>query len=53
MGVIALGAGIAIAFFFPNVVHVSAVLHDQVIICVAILAVGLAVSIPATPSAAP
>ncbi len=46
MGVIALGAGIAIAFFFPNVVHVSAVLHDQVIICVAILAVGLAVSIP-------
>ncbi len=46
MGVIALGMGIVIAFFFPNIVHVSAVLHDQVIICVAVLAVGLAVSIP-------
>lgn len=46
MGVIALAVGIVIAFFFPGIVHVSAVLHDQVIICVAVLAVGLAVSIP-------
>jgi O-antigen/teichoic acid export membrane protein len=46
MGVIALAMGIVIAFLFPGAVHVSAVLHDQVIICVAVLAVGLAVSIP-------
>jgi O-antigen/teichoic acid export membrane protein len=46
MGVIALAMGIVIAFIFPGAVHVSAVLHDQVIICVAVLAVGLAVSIP-------
>ena len=53
MGVIALLAGVGIAFFFPGLVHVAAALHDQVIIVVAVLAVGLAVSIPATPSAAP
>jgi len=46
MGLIALGTGIGIAFVFPSIVHVSPVLHDQVIICVAVLAVGLAVSIP-------
>jgi O-antigen/teichoic acid export membrane protein len=46
MGIIALGMGIVIAFFFPGLVHVSTLLHDQVIICVAVLAVGLAVSIP-------
>jgi O-antigen/teichoic acid export membrane protein len=46
MGIVALGAGVAVAFFFPGIVHVSAGLHDQVIVCVAILAVGLAVSIP-------
>ena len=46
MGVIALGVGIGIAFVFPGAVHVAAGLHHQVVICVAILAVGLAVSIP-------
>jgi O-antigen/teichoic acid export membrane protein len=46
MGVIALGVGIGVAFAFPGAVHVAAGLHDQVIICVAVLAVGLAVSIP-------
>jgi O-antigen/teichoic acid export membrane protein len=46
MGVLALAVGIVIAFFFPGVVHVSSTLHNQVIICVAVLSVGLAVSIP-------
>jgi O-antigen/teichoic acid export membrane protein len=46
LGIIALGMGIVVAFFFPDVVHVASGLRDQVIICVAILSVGLAVSIP-------
>jgi O-antigen/teichoic acid export membrane protein len=46
MGILALGVGILVAFFFPGVVHVSSGLHNQVIVCVAVLAVGLAVSIP-------
>jgi O-antigen/teichoic acid export membrane protein len=46
LGIISLGVGIVVAFFFPDAVHVAAGLHNQVIVCVAILAVGLAVSIP-------
>jgi O-antigen/teichoic acid export membrane protein len=46
MGIIALAAGVVIAFLFPGIVHVHSVLHTQVIVCVAVLAVGLAVSIP-------
>jgi O-antigen/teichoic acid export membrane protein len=46
LGFIALGVGVGIAFVFPSAVHVAAGLHDQVVICVAVLAVGLAVSIP-------
>lgn len=46
MGVVALAAGVVIAFVFPSAVHVSSGLHGQVVLCVAVLAVGLAVSIP-------
>ena len=46
LGVIALGVGIGISFIFPGAVHVGAALHTQVIVCVAVLALGLAVSIP-------
>jgi len=46
MGVVALAVGLVIAFFFPHIVHVSSGMHREVIICVAVLAVGLAVSIP-------
>ena len=46
MGIIALGVGVVVAFLFPGIVHVASGLHDQVIVCVAVLAVGLAVSIP-------
>jgi O-antigen/teichoic acid export membrane protein len=46
LGLIALVTGFVIAFFFPDIVHVSRSLRPQVIICVAILAVGLAASIP-------
>ena len=46
MGAIALAVGVAIAYFFPHIVHIPSALHGQVFICVAVLAVGLAVSIP-------
>jgi O-antigen/teichoic acid export membrane protein len=46
LGILALGAGVGVAFAFPSLVHVTPQLHDQVILVVVILAFGLTVSIP-------
>ncbi len=46
LGTIALMAGVGIAFVFPSLVHAPPQLHDQVILVVIILSLGLAVSIP-------
>ena len=46
MGAVALIVGVLIAYFFPHIVHIAPDQHRQVFICVAVLAVGLAVSIP-------
>lgn len=46
LGVLALAVGTGVAFAFPVVMHVAPQLHDQVILVVFILAIGLAVSIP-------
>jgi O-antigen/teichoic acid export membrane protein len=46
LGLLALIAGVGLAFVFPTIVHVSPQLHDQVVVVVLILAFGLAVSIP-------
>jgi len=46
MGAIALVVGVVIAYFFPHIVHIPSGMNRQVFICVAVLAVGLAVSIP-------
>jgi O-antigen/teichoic acid export membrane protein len=46
MGAVALIVGVVIAFFFPHIVHIAPAMHSEVFICVAVLAVGLAVSIP-------
>ncbi len=46
LGVLALAVGVGIAFVFPDIVHVTPALHNQVVLVVIILALGLAVSIP-------
>jgi O-antigen/teichoic acid export membrane protein len=46
LGLIALVVGLGVAPFFPDFVHVVPHLHNQAIIVVAVLAVGLAISIP-------
>ncbi|HVC71020.1 MAG TPA: oligosaccharide flippase family protein [Acidimicrobiales bacterium] len=46
MGVIALVVGVAIAFFFPHIVQIAPHMRGEVFVCVTVLAVGLAVSIP-------
>jgi O-antigen/teichoic acid export membrane protein len=46
LGVLALGLGVGVAVVFPHFVHVGTNLRDQVAVVVAVLAVGLAISIP-------
>ncbi len=46
LGLVALLAGVGVAFAFPSLMHVTPHLHDQVIAVVLILALGMAVSIP-------
>jgi O-antigen/teichoic acid export membrane protein len=46
LGVVAFAAGVGVAFLFPVVVHVTPVLHHQVIVVIVVLAAGLGVSIP-------
>jgi O-antigen/teichoic acid export membrane protein len=46
LGVLALIAGIGLAFVMPSIVHVSPALQDDLVIVVAVLALALAVSIP-------
>ncbi len=45
-GALALVAGVALAFFFPDIVHVHAGLDTKVVIAVAVLAVAMAVGLP-------
>ena len=46
LGVIALVAGVGLAFALPHIVHVTANLRTSFVVVVAVLAVALAVSIP-------
>jgi O-antigen/teichoic acid export membrane protein len=46
LGLVAMVAGVGMAFAFPVVMHVPPHLHDQVIVVVLVLAFGLSVSIP-------
>jgi O-antigen/teichoic acid export membrane protein len=46
LGLIALAFGVGLAFVLPHLVHVPNTLHNDVIVVVIILALGLAVSIP-------
>jgi O-antigen/teichoic acid export membrane protein len=46
LGAIALAVGVGIAFIFPSLVHVTPALHNQVVLVVIILSIGLAISIP-------
>ncbi len=46
LGVLALVAGVGLAFALPHLVHVAASGQDEVVIVVIVLAVGLATSIP-------
>jgi O-antigen/teichoic acid export membrane protein len=46
LGLIALGAGVGLAFALPHIVHVAGDLRTSFVVVVAVLAVALAVSIP-------